>query len=184
MGVKLQNGKVPERLATQRLVLRRPMLADAASIFARYASDPEVTCYLGWPRHDSVEQTRSFLAFSDSQWDAWPAGPYLIESRDSGALLGGTGFTFEVPHESITGYVLARDAWGKGYATEALAALMTLCEPMGLRLVYALCHSDHVLSQRVLEKCGFRRQSGLESSEFPNLQTTGPQYAVRYVRTF
>ena len=40
---------VPERLDTERLVLRRPRPADAQAIFARYSSDPEVTRLLGWP---------------------------------------------------------------------------------------------------------------------------------------
>ena len=41
--------KGPERFETSRLVLRKPTLADAEAVFIRYASDPEVTRYLGWP---------------------------------------------------------------------------------------------------------------------------------------
>jgi RimJ/RimL family protein N-acetyltransferase len=52
--------------------------ADAELIFRRYASDPEVTKFLGWPRHTSIEQTQAFLEFSDAEWEKWPAGPYLI----------------------------------------------------------------------------------------------------------
>ena len=122
--------KAPERLESNRLVLRRPRPDDAAAIFARYANDVAVTRYLAWPRHQTVEQTRAFLAFSDSEWEAWPAGPYLIESRESGELLGSTGFGFEAPDRAATGYVLARDAWGKGYATEALTTLLTLAQPL------------------------------------------------------
>ena len=47
----------PERLETDRLVLRRPAVADAGAIFARYASDPEVTKFPGWPRRASVDET-------------------------------------------------------------------------------------------------------------------------------
>ena len=39
-----------EPVETERLVLRRPTAADAPAIFARYASDPEVTRYMAWPR--------------------------------------------------------------------------------------------------------------------------------------
>ena len=34
-------------------------------------------------------------------------------------LLGATGLELKDEGEAVTGYVLAKDAWGKGYATEA-----------------------------------------------------------------
>lgn len=85
--------KAPASIETTRLVLRRPSTRDAEAIFARYAGDPDVTRFVGWPRHQSVADTRAFLDFSDAEWERWPAGPYLIESRADGTLLGGTGHT-------------------------------------------------------------------------------------------
>ncbi len=173
--------KAPEYLETERLVLRRPSKDDVESIFARYACDAEVTRYLGWPRHKTRAHTLEFLSFSDSLWSTWPAGPLLIELRASKALLGSTGFSFASPSEAETGYVLASDAWGKGYATEALSALMRLAKPLGLQRVYATCHVEHFTSQRVLDKCGFVRQlTPLHHSEFPNLDATGPHEAMCY----
>lgn len=81
--------KVPERVETQRLILRKPTLQDAQAVFARYASDTDVARFLGWLTHESVAATRAFLQFSDAEWAQWPAGPYLVESRDDGRLLGG-----------------------------------------------------------------------------------------------
>ena len=107
-----------ERLETERLVLRRPCADDAAAIFARYAADPEVTRYLSWRRHHSIEDTDIFIAFSDSEWERWGTGPYLTFSRADGMLLGSTGLAFESTTVASTGYVFARDAWGHGYATE------------------------------------------------------------------
>jgi RimJ/RimL family protein N-acetyltransferase len=111
---------VTETLETARLVLRRPVASDAQAIFAGYASDPEVTRYLAWPRHLAIEETHMFLRFSDAEWTKWPVGPLLIFSRADGTLLGGSGLAFETPYRATTGYVLARDHWRKGYATEAL----------------------------------------------------------------
>ena len=163
--------KAQERLETDRLVLRRPAISDAGAIFARYSNDPEVTRYLGWPRHTTVEETHAFLQFSDSDWRRWPAGPYLIESRSTGELLGGTGLQFETPYRAATGYVLARDAWGQGYATEALLAVVAVARNVEVRRLYAICLPDHVASQRVLEKCGFTREAMLRRfAEFPNLR--------------
>jgi RimJ/RimL family protein N-acetyltransferase len=46
--------KAPAQMETARLLLLQPQAADAVSIFERYASDSEVTKFLGWPRHESV----------------------------------------------------------------------------------------------------------------------------------
>lgn len=175
--------KAPERIETERLVLRRPAPADAPAIFTRYASDPEVTRFLGWPRHRGVDETRAFLEISDQEWERWPAGPYVLESRESGGLLGGSGFGFETAERASTGYVLARDAWGQGYATEALRAVVATSAGLGVKTLYALCHAEHVASRRVLEKCGFTR-AGTRPIEFPNLGMPGPSEAFCYTLSF
>jgi RimJ/RimL family protein N-acetyltransferase len=163
--------KGPRRIETSRLVLSPPELSDAPDIFERYAGDPDVTRYLGWPRHRSVVDTEGFVAFSLSEWSQWPAGPYLIRSRDSRRLLGSTGLSFQSPERAMTGYVFAKDAWGQGYATEALRAMVDLAQALALPSLFALCHPDHRPSWHVLEKCGFMRDTASgERGEFPNLE--------------
>lgn len=174
----------PERIETARLVLRRPVRVDADAIFERYASDPEVTRYLSWPQHRSVRDTLQFLEFSDLEWGNSPGGPYLIELR-AGAhnrLIGATGFSFETTYRASTGYVLARDAWGKGYASEALLGIVGAAASLGIVRLFACCHTEHAASCRVLEKCGFIREGILyRYSEFPNLGE-GPLDVVCYSR--
>jgi ribosomal-protein-alanine N-acetyltransferase len=162
--------KAPSQILTDRLALSAPQAVDATSIFERYASDPDVTRYLGWPRHRSLADTKAFLKLSSEQWERWPAGPYVISQRNNGALIGATGLGFESQSLAVTGYVFAKDAWGKGYATEALAAIVDIARRIGVAQLYALCHPDHQASRRVLEKCGFTRDgSWSKLSEFPNL---------------
>ncbi len=170
--------KVPSQLRTERLLLRRPTLADAGEIYRRYASDPEVTRYLSWPRHQSIDETRAFIQFSDTQWRDHTAGPYLVES-ESGLLLGGTGLDLMGPDQAMTGYVFARDAWGKGYATEVLRAMINLTRQLGIAELHAHCHVAHIPSQRVLEKCGFARKEHL-IAQFPNLPPDERHDAWRY----
>ena len=159
-----------EPVETARLVLRRPVASDAHAIFECYASDAEVTKYLAWPRHTAIEETRMFLQFSDAEWARWPVGPLLIFSRADGTLLGGSGLAFEAPHRAATGYVLAKDQWGKGYATEVLGAIVEVARSVGVQRLYAICHVDHVASRRVMEKCGFDREALLRRhTVFPNL---------------
>ena len=172
-----------EYIETSRLVLRRPVTTDARAIYTRYSSDPEVTKYVGWPRHQSIEQTKAFLAFSEAEWNRWPVGPYLIERQGDRKLLGGTGLAFETPTAAATGYVLARDAWGHGYATEALTAVVDVARDLGVRRLYALCHPNHEASILVLEKCGFVLETRLEGfADFPNLGSGQCEDCLRYAQ--
>jgi RimJ/RimL family protein N-acetyltransferase len=162
--------KAPQRLQTQRLVMERPRPADASEIFRSYASDPEVTRYLGWPTHRSVVDTRAFLELSDAEWQRWSVGPYLVRAGAGGELLGCTGLHLETPLRAATGYVFARGAWGKGFATETVQAIVGVAGTLGLRRVHAFMHPEHLASQRVLDKCGFTREAVLHRYlVFPNL---------------
>jgi RimJ/RimL family protein N-acetyltransferase len=173
--------KAPDEIETARLILRRPVMSDAAAIFAAYAGDSEVTRFLGWPRHRSVHDTREFVRFSEHEWTRWPAGPYLILMRSDRTLVGSTGLGFQSRDAAVTGYVLARHAWGRGYATEALAAMVDLARSLSVARLFALCHPDHRPSQHVLEKCGFVLDTAAARVvEFPNLPAAQQQPALCY----
>ena len=124
-----------------------------------------------------------FFAFVKLNGSQWPAGPYLIESRTDHRLLESTGLGFESSSVARTGYVLAGDSWGYGYATEALNTIVNIARELEILHLYALCHPDHPASIRVLEKCGFRFEQRLEQfAEFPNLNPGIPIDCLRYVR--
>ena len=172
-----------EIIETERLVLRKPKASDAQEIFARYASDREVTRYLSWPTHRNVADTLAFLAWSDQDWDRWPAGSYLVIDRDGRQLLGGTGLSFKTPTRAITGYVFARNAWGHGYATESLQAMVDPASETAVERLEAICHIDHRPSAKVLEKCGFTREEvRREHFVFPNLAPQKKSDVFNYVR--
>lgn len=169
-------------IETPRLRLRRPRAEDARPIFDTYAADPAVTRYLAWPRHRSLDDTRAFLDFSQAQWRDNGYGPLLIESRADGRVLGSTGLCLEAPGRASTGYVLAQEAWGQGYATEALRWLMESISASELLRVEAACYHAHRASARVLEKCGFdfdRRMA--RHTVFPALGDS-PQDVLLYSR--
>jgi len=180
-----QHRKAPERIETARLVLRRPTPEDAEAIFSTYAADPDVTPYVGFPRHQQIDDTRGFLTLSASLWVTWPAGPYLIHLRESDRLVGSTGLSFETPYRAQTGYVLAKSAWGHGFATEALRAMTMLAPSCGVRRLYAICHHAHRPSAHVLEKGGFALEGLLRRyAEFPNLVPLEPHDCLCYARIF
>jgi ribosomal-protein-alanine N-acetyltransferase len=171
-------------LLTARLRLRPPQASDANDIFTRYASDATVTRFVGWPRHRTLADTEAFLAFSAQQWSQWPVGPLLIEEQATGRLLGSSGLAFESHTIASTGYVLAQDCWGQGFASEALSAMITVAQTHRVGRLYALCHANHDASRRVLERCAFALESiRRKHSVFPNLGIEQPQDVCCYGKT-
>jgi ribosomal-protein-alanine N-acetyltransferase len=172
-----------EPIQTDRLVLRPPRAADAAALFD-LGSSAAVTKYVGWPRHTTLEDTHAFLKSSDADWERWPAGPLVIESRADGGLLGTSGLSFETSYRASTGYVLVQSAWGRGIAIEALSAIAELADGLAVRRLYALCHVEHRASARVLDRAGFEREGVLRKfMVFPNLGAVEPQDVFCYSRT-
>jgi RimJ/RimL family protein N-acetyltransferase len=171
---------ISESLTTSRLVLRRPRGPDAGAIFA-YASDPAVTRFMSFHTHSSLEDTLAFLAGADEGWAARTDMPFVIERQ--GMVIGSTGLHCEAPHRFATGYVLRRDCWGFGYATEALRAMLELAFSLrDTRRVYALCEQSHLASARVMEKAGMSREGVLRAhSVLPNLASE-PRDMLCYAR--
>ncbi len=162
-------------LRTARLVLRAPVPEDAAAIYATYASDPEATRLMGWPRHEQVSTTEWFVSMSMHEWKTYGTGTHLMFLGDT--LVGSTGLHVDTktPGEVATGYILGRAFWGHGFATEACRAMVEHARARGDRRIGAYCHADHTASARVLEKSGLVFQ-GVRPRYvvFPNL---GPELA-------
>ncbi|MBL7829275.1 MAG: GNAT family N-acetyltransferase [Saprospiraceae bacterium] len=60
------------------------------------------------------------------------------------------------------GYIVAREYWGKGFATEASRAMIAYAEKqLGVQELVAYTSEENTGSNRVLEKCGFQRM-GIE----------------------
>ncbi len=150
------------RLETPRLLLRGPRLSDAGAIFTGYAADPEVTRHLSWPRHERLEQTRSFLqTILERRRQDPERWPWVLVRREDKALLGMVELRRRGTRGEV-GYVLRRRDWGRGYMTEALQAVLQwgFASP-DLWRVQAQCHPANRASARVLEKVGMRREGRL-----------------------
>jgi RimJ/RimL family protein N-acetyltransferase len=161
---------IPEHIETPRLLLRKPRPDDAEAVFSGWASDPLATRYLSWNTHASPADTVEFLRFSDDHWSRWPLGPLLIERRESGEIIGSSGLTFESSDRAELGYVLSRHAWGSGYATECVRAVLEVAQGMAPLGLFACVHPENTASMRVLEKCGFISSGIMPAyASFPNL---------------
>jgi RimJ/RimL family protein N-acetyltransferase len=142
-----------ESWTTERLLLRRPVEEDAESVLA-YWSDPEVHRFLQHPVSDDLAETRDFLRHLASAWDTGESFGWGIIEAGTGRFVGMIEGRVS-PHGVELGYVLHRDVWGKGYMSEAVAAVVdwALGQP-GVFRVWAYVHVGNVASQRVLEKAG------------------------------
>jgi len=127
------------RLETERLVIR-PWQPDDRAAFAALMSHPEVTQYVhGGKPYTEAEVDEWFARQSRQLADHGVCMGALIE-KSTGTLAGisgtqplGTTGNLEV------GWILARDAWGKGYATEAGGAAMAhVLETLGCDRVVAI----------------------------------------------
>jgi len=153
---------LPDRLLTERLLLRPWVPADADAL--RAALEESVEHLLPWipwatPAAPSAEETRTLLEGWIAQRSSGENFIYAILQREGGRLLGGIGLYARVgPGRLEVGYWLRRTAAGRGFATEAAAA--TGAAGLDLAGVDALeIHTDprNLASMRVPTKLGYRR---------------------------
>ena len=148
--------KMPERVETERLALRKPCLDDALIIFAAWAQDREVTRYLTWRPHERIEETQEFVQSCLRAWENETRFPYMITLKESNEVIGMIDPRIEGPKMGI-GYGAARAFWGKGYITEAARAIIDWAfQQRSIYRVYATTDVENIASRRVLEKVGMK----------------------------
>lgn len=152
----------PEEVETERLRLRWPTEADAEEMFTRYASDPEVTRYMLWLPHQSVEDTLAFLRKRSTDPVIAGGQRWLLRLKTTGLLLGLIGCRRVEPHILQFGYCLARDSWSQGYATEATRAMVQIWIALPeIERVQAFCDPTNLASAKVLERSGLEYEGTL-----------------------
>src|SRR3712207_498622 len=121
-------------------------LGDAEAMFA-YASDPEVTRYVLWDTHRSIEDSESFLRSATEGYERGDFGGWGVVLKDGGAFVGtcGVDARYAPEHASAElGYVLSREHWGKGLMPEAVRAVIRFgFGRMGLNRVQARCIAEN-----------------------------------------
>jgi RimJ/RimL family protein N-acetyltransferase len=158
--------KLPDEMLTDRLRLRPPTNADAERIFTRYGQDAEVCRYMSWVPHRTVEDAHAFLKRIKDEKRV----VRLVFCRVSGELFGSVGGQPQ-GHRVEFGYCLARNVWGRGYATEAARAYVAaVLEDSSIWRIQAFCDLKNRASARVLEKAGLTLEGTLRRyMVMPNL---------------
>jgi aminoglycoside 6'-N-acetyltransferase len=148
-----------EPLVTERLLLRRSQPEDAEAISA-YRSDPEVHRYQGWERTDA-EGVRAEIQEMTSRAPGQPGGwiQFSVEDRETGGLVGDIGLSLADGEPGVIkiGYTMSPAFQGRGYATEAVGALIGYAfDTLGADIVRAYASAENIASIRVAEKVGMR----------------------------
>lgn len=162
--------ELPRVIKTDRLILRPFTSDDYLDVF-QYASDPEVTRYMDWPTHSSGEVSTKWIQETLDEWDERQSFTWGITTEQSaGRIVGAIGCT-KLSFKVSFGYVLAKDHWGKGIASEAAIELVDMLSKIGgVRRIWATCDCDNPASARVLSKSGCTREGILHNwSIRPNL---------------
>jgi ribosomal-protein-alanine N-acetyltransferase len=143
------------QIQTSRLLLREYIASDFEDMLA-YESDPLVVQYVCYGPY-TKEACRQQLAWHIAHQSAQPRNYYHlgIVLREENRLIGWCGLEVTDPaaHEAEIGYALHRRYWGKGYMTEAAAAMLRAgFNELQFRRIIAICHPGNAASIRVLEK--------------------------------
>ena len=147
------------RLPAERLTLRRLRPDDAANLF-RTVGDPDVMRYWAPGPDPTIEAAAQRIAEIEAHWAAHGFGDWGVVERATGALIGFAGLHHiaGMPEVNV-GYALEETRWGRGYATEAAAAVLAYAfDVLGLNRVHATHLTRNPASGRVMEKVGMTHE--------------------------
>jgi RimJ/RimL family protein N-acetyltransferase len=163
-------------IRTERLILRRPTAADVDDP-PSFLTDPRVMDFLG-----GVEDPSGVVQQWLRGWETFPAGKFIIETA-AGERIGRAGVNFYDPVHWVRSslpearpeltWALAHEHWGRGYATEAAAAVRDWLGPADL---ISLIAPRNIRSQRVAERLG------ATPGETVELQDGGPHVVWTHPR--
>lgn len=161
--------KGTQTIHTDRLVLRRLTIDDAAAMFRNWAGDDEVTRYLTWPAHQSEDISRMIL-------DLWVRDYARSDFYQWGITIDGELVgTISVVNQNNDvekmeiGYCIGRNWWHKGITSEALAAVINyLFDEVGARRIESRHDPRNPNSGAVMRKCGMKYEGTLRRSDRNN----------------
>ena len=140
-------------IETERLMLRRLVMADLDE-FVLLHRDPEVVKFV---RTLDRAQAERRLKDNEQEWGERGHGLLAVLGRSSGQLFGRVGLKYWPQfQETELGWLLRRDVWGHGYATEAGRACLNWgFAALPISYFTAMIHPYNRRSIRVAQRLGF-----------------------------
>ncbi len=148
-------------LLTERLSIEPMSLAHWEDYAAAWA-DPRMTAFIGGePRSRNVSWGKMLQGIG--MWSLFGYGYWSFVERESGRFVGNGGLAqFERGIPELAGFpeagwAFAPEAWGKGYATEAMAAILDWVDANALGEIRCIVDRGNVASHNVAGKLGFAK---------------------------
>lgn len=151
-------------VGTERLILTVPRQEDYL-LLRDLVADPEVHRYLGPRPEDPTTDMFSRALRAAGSWQLYGYGLFLARERSTDAFVGQIGvfrsmrgFGKGMDDVAEAGWILAREHWGKGYATEAMrAALQWFDAAHGPQRVACMIECGNDSSVALAARLGFER---------------------------
>ena len=146
-------------LQTPRLLLRRFTMDDAQNMFDLWCNDPEVTRFLSWGPHGTIDNTKRLLKSWKQRYEDTMFYNWCIEFE--GLPIGGIDLIMrsEKSLRAELGYCLSNRYKGRGLVTEAACAVLTFAfEDVGLHKICAKHDVENPASGRIMQKLGMRQE--------------------------
>ncbi|MBU5314358.1 GNAT family N-acetyltransferase [Tissierella carlieri] len=134
-----------------------------------YASDEEVSRFIGWNLMNTLDETREHI---ETMLKRESIGTHMYASiilKLTQEIIGTAmifNFDQNANHAEI-GYVFHKEYWGKGYGTESVALMSDFAfESLNLHRVHASVVDVNIGSARILEKNGYELEGRLKDHYF------------------
>jgi ribosomal-protein-alanine N-acetyltransferase len=146
-------------IETKRLLLRE-FLAEDLPVLHVILSDPITMSF--WPEPFSLERTEEWIQRSIASYAKNRFGRWAVKLKKNGRIIGDVGIMLaeiDGHAERDLGYIVYKDFWNNGYATEAaLACVEYAFNSLGIKRLVAIMSHDNIASARVAEKTGMKRK--------------------------
>lgn len=158
-------------LETERLILRQFKLEDAQYVFDNWASDSEVTKYLMWQSHESVEASKGYIEFLQKGYEQGNTYDWTIILKEMNQPIGSIGVVRIDEKASIVhiGYCIGKKWWNQGITSEAFSKVIEfLFEQVEVNRIESRHDVNNPNSGNVMRKCGLTYEGTLRQSDWNN----------------
>lgn len=143
-------------LVTRRLILRTPEMEDAADVVPLANNRQVAEQTRRMPHPYGLADAHAWISLARRGMDNGEK-TYLLTLKDDGRIVGAAGIVALNETEFEIGYWIGEHYWNKGFATEAVQAVIDYgFVNHSLDRIYGCCRVANTPSRRVLEKCGFQ----------------------------
>lgn len=158
-------------LETSRLILNETTLEDADSVFS-LLSDPRVLTYYDLAQFSSPEQAIDLINSDVQKYADGLMLRWAVREKRTEQYIGGCGINRFEPtrHTAVIGYEFCPSSWGKGFATEAIQAVLTFCFstqcPQHINRIEAYTMSGNHASEAILKNLCFSKEGVLRQHSY------------------